>query len=48
LNSDLKTGFSVTKSIGNLFGLGTGFLCLNSATVNADVMGAVEKIAAGL
>ena len=43
LNPDLKTGFIIAKSIGNMFRVGTDFLSLASGMVNADVIAAARK-----
>jgi len=43
LNPDLKTGFIIAKSIGNMFRVDTDFLSLASGMVNADVVAAARK-----
>jgi glycerophosphoryl diester phosphodiesterase len=43
LNPDLKTGFIIAKSIGNMFRVDTDFLSLASGIVNADVVAAARK-----
>jgi glycerophosphoryl diester phosphodiesterase len=43
LNPDLKTGFIIAKSIGNMFRVDTDFLSLDSGIVNADVIAAARK-----
>jgi glycerophosphoryl diester phosphodiesterase len=43
LNSALKTGFIIAKSIGNMFRSDTDFLSLASGIVNADVIAAARK-----
>jgi glycerophosphoryl diester phosphodiesterase len=43
LHPDLKTGFIIAKSIGNMFRVDTDFLSLASGMVNADVIAAVRK-----
>ena len=42
-NPDLKTGFIIAKSIGNMFRVDTDFLSLASDIVNPDVMAAARK-----
>ena len=43
LNPDLKTGFIVAKSIGNMFRAGFDLLSLAAGIVNADVVAAARK-----
>ncbi len=43
LNPDLKTGFIIAKSIGNMFRVDTDFLSLASSIVTADVIAAARK-----
>ena len=43
LNPDLKTGFILAKSIGNMFRADIDFLSLASGMVNADVVAAARK-----
>lgn len=43
LNPDLKTGFIIAKSIGNMFRVDTDFLSLASGMVTADVIAAARK-----
>jgi len=43
LNPDLKTGFIIAKSIGNMFRVDFDFLSLAAGMVNADVVAAARK-----
>jgi len=43
LNPDLKTGFIIAKSIGNMFRVSTDFLSLAAGIVNPDVIGAARN-----
>ncbi|CAB1082320.1 Glycerophosphoryl diester phosphodiesterase (EC [Olavius algarvensis Delta 1 endosymbiont] len=43
LNPDLKTGFIIAESIGNMFRVGADFLSLAAGIVNPDVIGAARK-----
>jgi len=43
LSPDLKTGFIIAKSIGNMFRVDSDFLSLAAGMVNADVLAAARK-----